>query len=372
MIDIVLDTNVFSADPNRKSPQFKAIKRLAQNGLLKLHVPYVVEREFQTQQYKKHKESLDQTLSGLAFLSNRGLSTDTLEKISAFKKELNDATASILEDSEKEIISWLESINAERIPLCVEQANEALEAYFQGKPPLKEPKNRKDIPDSFVARAIEKIQPNCETLHLVTNDKRLRQMFDSRPSIRTHETLSSFVSSDLIQDALLDLDLLENYEQLISAIESYEGETENIKSVIEESIGEKIVWGTIKGETIPDDNEEATINAYGEAENIELNFEQAAYFGNGQVGIPFSLEIEVQAHFYIFKSDYYAMELNYSVTDHNDHYYEAESDFTVIVEGMATLSIDKNEIDFAEMDKCIDIESIEISEIKSITMPDQL
>lgn len=368
MIHLVLDTSIYRADPGRKSPAFKAIERLLEAEVLKLHMPYVVEREFQTQEREKHKEALDKVLSGLSYLSDKGLSSGALKKIAGYQKELQGSYQSILDDAEKEIIDWLENMDASRIPLCADQSGKAFEAYFQGNPPLKSLKSRKDIPDSFIARAVEKIQSENGDLHFVVNDGNLKEAFDPNPSVETYKNLADFVASELIQDELLDLDLIESSEEIVDAIKAFEEESGAIKACLGKDVGEHIVWKTVSDAGVPDDNNEITINGYGEAENIELDFDEASYYGDGVCGVPFSLTIGVQAHYYIFKSDYYALDIGGkkhrpSISDHNDHYYEAEDTFEICVKGVVTLSIDKSKLDSEEPAECVDTDSIEISEI---------
>lgn len=371
MIHLVLDTSIYRADPGRKSPAFKAIERLLKAKIVKLHVPYVVEREFQTQEREKHKEAMDKVLSGLSYLSGKGLSATTLKKIVTYQKEIQDLQQGILEDAEKEIIDWLENLDASRIPLCADQAEKAFEAYFHGNPPLKSLKSRKDIPDSFIARSVEKILSENGNLHFVVNDGNLKEAFDANPLVETYKNLADFVASDLIQDELLDLDLIESSEDILAAIKAFEEESNAIKAIIEKDVGEQLVWKTVSDAGVPDDNNEITINGYGEAENIELDFEEASYYGDGVCGVPFSLTIEVQAYYYIFKSDYYALDIDSkkykpSISDHNDHYYEAEDTFEIFVKGVVTLSIDKNKLDSENPAECVDMDTIEISELTDI------
>ena len=328
----------------------------------------MVEREFQTQQRKIYNDALRKVISGLSNLTKKNIPVKLLKKLSIYQKEIKEIENEILESAESEVADWFIKIDATRIPLCLDQANEALEAYFQGTPPLKNAKIRDDIPDSFIARAIEKIQPDCNELHIIVGDTALRNSFSSSPSIITYKNLAEFVESDLIQDALLEADLLDNYEEIIVAIKSFEDENKVLQYHIANSVGEKIVWKTIYGETIPDDNNEATINMYDEPENIELDFEEAFYFGDGQFGIPFSLKMGVQAYYYIFKSDYFSMQNPPSVSDHNDHYYEAEGDFEVRVEGIAELSIDKKNVNIEEIEESIDIETVQISKITKMEL----
>jgi hypothetical protein len=319
-----LDTNIYRHNPKRDNLNFKAIEKLANAGWLKLHIPYVVEREFQTQQREIYSKDLEKMKSGLSGLLKKPLSTDVLTELNHIKVQLDTESENILFDAENQFLEWAESIDANRYPLCLEQANKALEAYFQGLPPLKSPKIRDDIPDSFVVQAIKKLRvENNAHIHIVTDDNKIIDTFDNINIVTVYKDLSKLIESDIIQNELKELDLVDNKEEIRLAIEDYENNYCEISAMLSKNIGEAILGSTITDKSIPDDNNEATINSYYEAEDMEFDFTNLAYYGNGQFGIPFSLKIMVGAYYYIFKGDYYCIENPPSVTDHNDHYLEA-------------------------------------------------
>jgi hypothetical protein len=372
LIHAVLDTNVYRSNPDRNNLNFKAIERLSTANLLKLHIPYVVEREFQTQQREIYSKSLSKALSALSGLLRKKISPEIIEKIESLKNEIESESDKILSDAENQIIQWFHTIDADRHPLCIEQTISALEAYFQGKPPLKSIKVREDIPDSFIVQAIKKISLNTNRLHIVAGDKKVREAFSDNESVVVYESLSDFVESKIIQNELQDLDLIENIDKYVRAIEEFEDDYAEISSNIANAIGEAIISETISSPSIPDDNNEATINSYSEAENIKFDFSEISYYGSGQFGIPFSLNISLNAIYYIFKADYYCMDHERekvpSVSDHNDHYFEAEDEFTVEVRGVATISINRDDINFEDFSECVDYESIGIDNIESIEL----
>jgi hypothetical protein len=370
LIHVVLDTNIFRNNPDRSNLNFRALEKLAKANSVKLHIPYVVEREFQTQQREIYSKDVDKSLSGLAGLVRKQLSPELLEKVNFLKKELENVKESILFDAEHQLVKWGQDINAVRHPLCLEQALNALEAYFQGKPPLKAIKVREDIPDSFVVRAIENISKDNGDIHVVAGDKKVQDSFDGNDKITVYKSLSEFIETDSIQNELKDIDVLENLEKLEGAIIAFESEYGEISCAISSHIGEKLLYETISDPSIPDDNHEASIISYYEPEDINLDFSDISYYGSGSFGVPFTLKILVGAIYYIFKADYYCMDHDNapSVTDHNDHYFEAEDEFEIEVKGIATISIDRDKIDFDEFSECVDFGSFGIDSIENIEL----
>lgn len=308
MIHIVLDTNIYRSNPARDNLHFRALEKLSKASSLCLHIPYVVLREFQTQQRELYSKDLEKAVSGLAGLSRKVLDEDILERLASAKAELERESENILSSAESQITKWADSIGAKVHPLCLDQANLALEAYFQGKPPLKAVKNREDIPDSFIVQSVLKLREVHNPIHMVAGDKKVKEAFANEENINTYESLSDLIESDLIQNELKEVDLIDNIDSLVAAMQRFENENSEIQCFISRNIGDSIVWETFSDPSIPDDNHEATINSYGEAEKIELDFSEAGYYGNGQFGIPFKLRISVLADYYIFKSDYYCMD----------------------------------------------------------------
>lgn len=375
MIHLVLDTNIYRHDPERNGLNFTAIERLSRVNILLLHIPYVVEREFQTQQREIYFNSLAKAISSLSGLSRRKLSQTMLDEINGLKKKLESESEKILFEVENELIVWAKSIGANRFPLCIDQAYNSLEAYFQGKPPLSAPKAREDIPDSFIVQAIKKLCVDKETIHVVSGDKKIREAFIDDKNITVYTNLNEFVESDFIQNELKELDLLENIEGIYSYFKAFEREQGEISKAISENIGEALMFKTFEDPSISDDNNEATIQSFYEAEEIELDFTNIFYYGNGKFGIPFGLKILVGAFYYIFKADYYCLsekeqESIQSITDHNDHYYEAESEFEVEVQGTVSININRDEINSEDFSECVDPDEISIDEIESIELLD--
>lgn len=372
MIDLVLDTNIYRHDPKRISLVFAAIERLSHAKVLLLHIPYVVEREFQTQQREIYSNSLKKAISGLSGLSRKKLSTAILDELNKMKNKLEQESGNILLEAENEFTAWAKSINANRYPLCIDQAKDALEAYFQGKPPLSIPKVREHIPDCFIVQAIRKLSADKKSMHVVSGDKRIREAFVDNKNVTVYENLTEFIESVLIQNELKELDLLENIEGIYSSIKAYEGDRSEISKVISEDIGEAIIYNTFEDPSIPDDNNEATIQSYYDAEEIEIDFTEIFYYGNGQFGIPFSLNILVEAFYYIFKADYFCMsdeeQKSISIMDHNEHYFEATDEFEVTVKGTVSITIDRDEINLEDFSECIDSGKISIEEIESIEL----
>lgn len=365
----MLDTNIYRHNPARDNLGFRALEKMAKAGLLKLHIPYIIEREFQTQQRKYYSDDLNQAVMGLNGLTRKQLSPAIAAKISSLKEELERDSEIILADSEMQFVNWAEEHGANRYSLSLEQAQEAFEAYFQGKPPFKQPKIRDDIPDSFIVQAIKSLSHANGKLHFIVGDKKVGEAFDSDDSIIVYKKLEEFIDTELVQNELKEVDMLENLEAIKQAIQDYEVHEQGINDYITKEVGDQIYGVDIYSDDeshIQDFEGQLTIYGWYEPDEIELDFTELAYYGNGYFGMPFMVKMKVSATYYIYKSDYFSMVESPKVSDWNDHYFEAETDIDVIVNGMVSVVVDREKIVAGNLENSIMKDFITIDEISTV------
>ncbi|MHC5729468.1 MAG: hypothetical protein ACYTXY_36160, partial [Nostoc sp.] len=134
-----------------------------------------------------------------------------------------------------------------------------------------------------------------------------------------------------------DLKTKHNYiHKLINVISS---DSLFIESAIESDLSDKLSGETVTSHLIPDDNNEGTIDEVGEIEEINLNLNNAEDYDNYFV-IPFSLRVDCQVTYFIYKADYYAMEdedISILDDDWNDHYFWAGQYYLLMVEGLVSV-----------------------------------
>jgi hypothetical protein len=366
MINLVIDTNIFRKNPKLDNSDFRVVEKLSNADFLRVKVPYIVQREVQTQQREQCKKDLDKSLSGINALLRRPLSFEMLEEITTLKQAVEAKYEETLEEAERFFMDWLESIGGSVIPLCEEQALKAMEAYFRGEAPLTQLKNREDIPDSFIVQAISKLSNESDTIVVIAEDAKVKNSFSANNAVESYAQLSDFIKTEPIQDKLKDIDLISDLPAIFVAIKAFEESEAELESGISWKIGDYVVGSTLTDYRIPDDNNEAHILSYGEVEAIELDLDSIVYYGSGTIGIPFELEMDVNAYYYIFKADYYSLINPPSVSDHNDHYFEAEDEFDILVTGVATVTFDRDNLDFEDFSNSIDLESIQIESVDKI------
>lgn len=366
---VILDTNIYRTNPRRDSLPFSALSRLCKAGLVQLIVPYVVLREFQTQQSTQCKKQMAAIMSAARSLGNQpGTPEDLSSQLSQLVDQLTARESEITSRTEQYFLDWTKDSKADVVELSATQAQAAVEAYFVGDAPLKEPKVRNDIPDALIFQAVRELASS--PLVFVCEDEKLRSACAAIAGVTVFSSLPAFIESAGVQDEIKELDVFQKIGPILSAMEKFEEETSEFTSTVRNKVGEALMWKKIESRCIPDDNHEATISGYSEPDDIELDFGDAAYFGDGEFGIPFSATLQVEGFYYLFKGDVYrAEERRVSLSDHNDHYYEAEETFEIAVDGLVKVTCDRDGIDLDEIDASIT--DIAIDSLGTVRLADE-
>lgn len=337
----MLDTNIYRKCPSRSDLHFQALERLCKANIVQLHLPYIVEKEFQTQQIDLHKKDLDTAISAISSILRKNLTPELATRIDAIKIELNALKPNILIGAESDFQSWVALVGAHRHPITEELALAAMESYFSGNLPLKQPKIRDDIPDAFIFQTIQALATEAIPLFVIAEDGKIALASETLSNVTVHRSLSSFIESPAIQTDILHLSVFDNFTIVANEIEKYEKETGVLSDYIRYHGGDEILWKKIRSDSIPDDNNEATISTYSDPENVQFYFVLFHYFGNGEFGLPFGFATTIYADYYIYKPDYYCLDEKKlpSVSEHNEHYFRAEAEFEVNVSGLMKLTI---------------------------------
>jgi len=339
--NLVLDTNIYRKCPSRSDLHFQALERLCKANIVQLHLPYIVEKEFQTQQIDLHKKDIETAISAISSMLRKNLTQEQSTKIEAIKTELNTLKPNILNGVESDFQNWVASVGARRHPITEGLALAAMDSYFSGNPPLKQPKIRDDIPDAFIFQTIQALAAEDIPLFVIVEDGKIALASETLPNVTVHRSLSNFIESPAIQTDILHLAVFDNFTVVANEVEKYEKEAGVLSDYVRYHGGDEILWKKIRSDSIPGDNNEATISTYSDPENVQFYFVLFHYFGSGEFGLPFSFRTTVYADYYIYKPDYYCLDEKRfpHVFEHNEHYFRAEAEFEVDVSGLMKLTI---------------------------------
>ena len=306
MIHLVLDSNIFRKKPRLDSPEFKSIAYLAKKNDIRLHIPYFVEKEFVSfleNEQEKRIDSAIKLLEAVSNYKNTGPATikilEMLENVKSTKKEI------IIERS-RSFINWISEVNAERYHLNEQETQKALDAYFYGKLPLKEPKVRKDIPDSFIFQTILSLKGEYKAdLYAVIHDNSFREACE-KSGLKCFDDLSKFLGLDIIQELLKQKLIYDNEDRIFKyLIELTKSENESILDAVE-SLLLSDEYRMISGGKVPGESNEIYVSLVDRPHFIE--YEEVEYFGGSLFVIYFSSLVELTYEYPVFHYDTYDLD----------------------------------------------------------------
>jgi hypothetical protein len=163
-------------------------------GKLQIYAPWITHQEILTG-IRDHVEELTargKLDTGLAEIAKGYADEASLETLQA---TMRAARERIYSDTKKRYEAWLASAQAEILPLTVEQATKAWEAYFAGGRPFRHAKSRSDLPDGFAFQALMAIAEKVGEVHFIVEDKPFRDACSLSSGIVCHKDIYGFCSS---------------------------------------------------------------------------------------------------------------------------------------------------------------------------------
>jgi len=228
---------------------------------------------------------------------------------------------------------WKDSVMAEVLSLDAEESRNALAAYFEGSAPLTTPKNREDIPDSFIYQQIVRLSRRSEQIAAISNDDKMYSALSQIENLTTFRTLPEFLGSDFASDLISTLEERELLRDLTSFLQA---NVSSLDSEIQTNGGDEICGVGLPFDDPQSNPSEHTISSYHVPSEITFSFDDLTSYGDGEFSLPFTFEDDVLVTFFIDKHEYWAMEDAevISVSPWNDYVFEAEESTRVHVEGI--------------------------------------
>ena len=375
MIHLIIDTNIYTGNPGRNNAAFKAVKRLAIANALKLYIPYFVKWEFLTQEIKNFKDDFSRVDKGLNGVLRRDYRGNFRIQLDNIKQQVSAIYNQMKKYPIVEFSRWAADLGAEFLPIGYKHDRKVARDYFMGAVPFKAIKNRNDIPDAFIWQATKDIAGTVDTLYVVCNDSGLLKACSTVGNIVTFQTLNEFILSSVCQPILRPTYAQDNL--LVLSKSSVAIQPASSMAVQNDFIN-KLIGQTVVSQVIPEDNNEASIYMLNEPNNIVFNFEDMEYYGAGNIVIPFEATAEAVLNYAIFKADYFLMDdaeaKHISISELNNHYYDAEEEYTLLVEGTLSIEVDKDvfessQLDAVKIEQLIDNADFEINSIDHIDIP---
>ena len=165
----------------------------AREGALQIYLPWVTHQEILTG-IRDHVEDLTarkKLETGLAEIA-KGQADES--PLSALQLAAQQTRERVYVDTKNKYEAWIASAQAEILPLTIQQANAAWDAYFAGTPPFRHPKSRTDLPDAFAFQALLELAAGTGRVHFIVEDTPFRDACSRCSQIVCHKDIYGFCS----------------------------------------------------------------------------------------------------------------------------------------------------------------------------------
>jgi PIN domain len=336
MLHVVIDTSIYRDDPKGKKGAFRALDRLARGKKIQLHVPYYVKQEFLTQQSSAVVEAINAITAGTHSILRRTEHKKLEKFVEGIDKQAKEILKDVARFASEEFSEWLGKSHAVEHPVKPEHGQRVTDSYFSGAPPFTNIKQRNDIPDSFIWQSILDLSQKHPKVYVIVVDGAFYESVSKNKRMVAFKTLDDFVQSTESQKALKELSSIaaanvERAETILPAHQSH------LDDMLEIEIVAALEGKTVEDGRIPDDNNEGTILWVNTPGEFSFDFEKIEYYGENELGIPFNGSIECTLNYAIYKGDYFSLPeekvKKISMSERNDHYVDADEEYTLEVEG---------------------------------------
>lgn len=340
MIEVVLDTNIYSSDSLRRTARFNALVRLAKSGKLRLHIPYIVQKEFVSQQTEQFEQWANSISIGF-FELHRRVSPTLAKKLDEVKEGFSKIQDDLVSYPALEFAKWINEVGGIIHPISETHGGKVIEDYFEGVLPFKNKKSRLDIPDSFIWQVISDLANQFEILYVIANDKKVREACDNKHNIETFESLDDFIQSDVCRLLLEEENVNQNIERLFKYIPVvFALRQDEIKDQLTEILEDTKIQSE---RLIANSSHSAKIkNVEDFVDTVSIrNLISAQYYGNGVIVVPFNGQARITAEYELTQTEYRHLSVKrVERITFSDVDEMAQESFTLSVAGKISIKID--------------------------------
>lgn len=340
MIDLVIDTSIFRNHPRRDTAAFRALTRLCFRRGVQLHVPYFVKNEFLSQQRIAIRTAFTSLDAGIRGITRHCEHTQLVE----FAQKSMAETASVSKIAEllavEDFERWLMRCNAIEHPVATDHGIRVAEDYFSGAPPFTSPKQRMDIPDSFIWHTIIDILKTKGALSVVSNDGALHKAAVEREGINAYKQLNDFIDSEQCQNQIEAIAADTVIFNLVRATSFLREQKKVLISRGESDLVRALIGKPVVSERIRNSNHKGIIASVGKWSRLDFEFDGIDFYGDREIGIPFNTVFYCQVNYRIEIADFLAMrakEIEKLTVTERDTYYDILDTFKINLE--ATLVV---------------------------------
>lgn len=202
MIHVAFDTSALRAEQLRQRNML-ILKRLIRQGELRIHLSEVVLRELRSQQQTSAKDYLRTARKNVDALAKiLGISEICMQEIdiASTERKLAELVEGVDELTARALDDWIDSWCVVIDQVSPEDGVAVLDDYFAGEGAFRQPKARKDFPDSFIEKSVFRLQAKHGEITALVQDGLLSRALDRRDGVTVYNSVQDFLSSNEIKE----------------------------------------------------------------------------------------------------------------------------------------------------------------------------
>jgi hypothetical protein len=225
--------------------------------------------------------------------------------------------------------------------------NELRKDYFSGAPPFTSPKQRTDIPDSFIWQTISDLTQEHEMICVVSNDGALYKAAAEKTGIKAYRQLDDFIESDECQSELRSIEADTVVQNLVRASSFLRNQKSVLIARSESDLVRALLAKPVMSNRIRKSDHTGVIISVGKWKTLDFEFDGVDFYGESEIGIPFWTRFDCQVNYRMEIQDFLAMRVNdlkeMSVTE-RDSYYDINETFKLNLEATLTVKFPAKEM----------------------------
>lgn len=224
MHNVILDSNILHEE-GFFSNDMLMLKSLIDDGLVRIHLPELVCREFNTHKTYKILDALDKSVKTINSIDRdaKKNSASLTEKMNALKECISLASKDIEANVEGAFSSWVKEYIVNIIPFDPSNACGVFDDYFKGDGAFRSKKFRDDIPDAFISKSIMTLLEKFGEIVVIIKDGEFSKFLKKVPHVTVLENLRDLFDLGGLEKSLAH-DEIRNYissTEFSHAIEEY-------------------------------------------------------------------------------------------------------------------------------------------------------
>lgn len=343
-LQVMLDTSILRDDPGRRKAAFVRFEQLARQGLVTVHLSWLVQEEFisgLTERYRKALRDARAALQSVPALMLDRIGADLKQRVVALRSDVE----TIVRD---DFTRWVSDIGVHVHPATGDHTAGMLQRYFGGRPPFRQVKERHDIPDALIWECALSVATDCGPLHFVAGDTGFEGATPNS-DVRYHTSLAAFV--EYAHDLLLTTPRVVN-ERIAGALTDQE---DILRRAVAEQLPNLMLAQVITSPDLESEERDAQIVVIGDVGPILFDHEHRSGYGLEVFTVPFSASVETLLRYSLTVGRYASLDEERAsgirIAERSEQHLSAEEDAVLDVEGRVGILFEPpSEDDFDERD----------------------